>query len=237
MNRPMAPVAGVDACRGGWVAIVVDESGFVDSRLAPTFREILDRTPGAAEIGVDIPIGLPAEGARAADIAAREFVGPRRNSVFPTPTRAALAAATYAEARSVFPSLSAQSYALGKKILEVGLSLDERLFEVHPEVSFAALAGRHLQHPKRSWNGLIERLRLLSAEGIELPDVLAGGGQARMTCSTQPSRPGQHRERRAARHRRFPTILQFRTVGPSPSGTKRASSSLRVHTTMWKVIP
>jgi predicted RNase H-like nuclease len=116
----MAPVAGVDACRGGWVAIVVDGSGFVDSRLAPTFREILDRTPGAAEIGVDIPIGLPADGARAADIAAREFVGPRRNSVFPTPTRAALAAATYAEARSVFPSLSAQSYALGKKILEVG---------------------------------------------------------------------------------------------------------------------
>jgi predicted RNase H-like nuclease len=146
--------------------------------LAASFAEVVSGLRDATVIAVDIPIGLPSEGARAADIAAREFVGPRRSSVFPTPTRAALAAANYAEARSVLPSLSAQSFALGAKILEVERCLSERVFEVHPEVSFAALAGRHLRYSKRSWNGQMERRRLLGAEGIDLPDELDGGEAA-----------------------------------------------------------
>jgi predicted RNase H-like nuclease len=90
----------------------------------------------------------------------------------------ALGASTYAEARELLPSLSAQSFALRKKILEVEASLEERVFEVHPEVSFAALAGRHLQHSKRSWNGHMDRRRLLSAAGIALPDELRAGRAA-----------------------------------------------------------
>ncbi len=41
-------------------------------------------------------------------------------------------------------------------------------------MSFATLAGTHLQHPKRTWNGLMERRRLLAAAGIELPADLPG---------------------------------------------------------------
>src|SRR5205823_2691454 len=59
--------------------------------------------------------------------------------------------------------------------LEVEVALEERIFEVHPEVSFAALAGRHLAHPKRSWNGQMERRRLLAEHGLEVPDELAAG--------------------------------------------------------------
>ena len=168
-------VAGVDACRSGWVAVVTDDGRFAESLLAPTFAGLLDALRGATEIGVDIPIGLPVDGRRAADEAARAFVGPLRSSVFRTPPRAALVAATYAEARRVLPSLSAQSFALRQKILEVESCLQERVFEVHPEVSFAALAGRHLRESKRSWNGQMERRRLLCERGIELPDELAAG--------------------------------------------------------------
>jgi predicted RNase H-like nuclease len=171
-------VAGVDACRGGWIAIALDDGRFADSLFAFEFAQLLDSLASAAAVGVDIPIGLPDEGPRAADVAARAFVGPRRGSVFPTPPRAALLAATYAEAREVLPSLSAQSFALGKKILEVEGCLEERVFEVHPEVSFAALAGRHLRDSKRSWNGQMERRRLLSVAGIVLPDELAAGEAA-----------------------------------------------------------
>jgi predicted RNase H-like nuclease len=171
-------VAGADACRGGWVAITLDDGRVVDSLVAKTFTQLLRHLDAAAAIAVDIPIGLPSKGARAADVAARAFVGPRRSSVFPTPLRAALVAATYAEARRVLPSLSAQSFALGKKIREVEETLDERVFEVHPEVSFAALAGRHLRYSKRSWNGQMERRRLLAAAGIELPDELSAGQAA-----------------------------------------------------------
>lgn len=106
------------------------------------------------------------------------FVGPRRGSVFPTPPRAALLAASYADARRVLPSLSAQSFALGRKILEVAGCLQERVFEVHPEVSFAALAGRHLRHAKRTWNGQTARRLLLASAGIVLPDELAAGRAA-----------------------------------------------------------
>jgi len=170
--------AGVDACRGGWVAIVLNAGHFSDAHIAATFEQILGTLQYAEAVGVDIPIGLPSEGVRAADAAARAFVGPRRSSVFPTPPRAALAAATYAEGRQVLPSLSAQSFALGKKILEVEACLEDRAFEVHPEVSFAALAGHHLAHSKRSWNGQMERRRLLASAGIELPDELRAGQAA-----------------------------------------------------------
>jgi predicted RNase H-like nuclease len=173
----MTVVAGVDACKGGWVAIVVKDDQFTGSLLAATFAQLLSALADAAAVGVDIPIGLPSESGRGADRAARAFVGPRRNSVFPTASRAALDAPTYAEGRAIMPSLSAQSFALGKKILEVDSCLEQRVFEVHPEVSFAALAGRHLLHSKKSWNGQMERRRLLATAGIELPDAL-GVGQA-----------------------------------------------------------
>jgi predicted RNase H-like nuclease len=170
-------VAGVDACKGGWVAIVVEDDQFSGSLHAATFGQLLGALADAVAIGVDIPIGLPSVSGRGADRAARAFVGPRRSSVFPTASREALNAPTYAEGRTIMPSLSAQSFALGKKILEVDSCLEERVFEVHPEVSFAALAGRHLLHSKKSWNGQMERRRLLATAGIELPDEI-GVGQA-----------------------------------------------------------
>jgi predicted RNase H-like nuclease len=174
----VARVVGVDACRGGWVAIVLDDGSFKDSFLASSFVEVLRAVADAVAVGVDIPIGLPEVESRAADVEARLFVGPRRNSVFPTPPRAPLAAATYADARSLHPSLSAQSFALARKILEVEQCLEDRVYEVHPEVSFRELAGRHLQHPKRSWNGHTERRKLLRDAGISLPTPLAAGSAA-----------------------------------------------------------
>jgi len=170
--------AGIDACRGGWVAVVLEAGQFADARFAATFMELLSVVEDAEAVGVDIPIGLPSQGVRAAEAAARAFVGPRRNSVFPTPPRATLMAATYADARQVLPSLSAQSFALRKRILEVEACLEDRVFEVHPEVSFAALAGRHLNYSKGSWNGQMERRRLLAAASIDLPDDLPTGQAA-----------------------------------------------------------
>jgi len=71
-------VAGVDACRGGWIAVAVDADQFADSISAPTFAKLLSRVPDARVVGVDIPIGLPSVGVRAADVAARVFVGAPR---------------------------------------------------------------------------------------------------------------------------------------------------------------
>ena len=222
----MTRVAGVDACRGGWVAVVVDAGQFADSLSAPTFVQLLGRLQDARAVGVDHPIGLPSESVRAADVAARAFVGRRRSCVFPTPPRPALVAATYAEARGVLPSLSAQSFALGKKILEVEACLEERVFEVHPEVSFAALAGRPLRRSKRSWNGQMERRQLLASAGIELPTSWTPARPRPMTSLMRQSERGRPPGRRAARPQHSRLTHPCTRGAQSQSGTSRPRSSL-----------
>ena len=50
---------GLDACRGKWLAVVLDEGRFDDARLASDAAALVNAWPDAAAIGVDIPIGLP----------------------------------------------------------------------------------------------------------------------------------------------------------------------------------
>jgi predicted RNase H-like nuclease len=178
-------VLGVDAYKGGWVALVHANGAEVGCRLYGHFSELIGDHPDARIIAVDIPIGLPEKGSRQADVEARRFVGPRRSSVFPTPPRAVLEAPNFEEALSLAqglggPGISRQSFALAPKILEVDAvaSDDERIVEVHPEVSFCAMADRSIEFPKKSWNGLLLRRQLLKENGILLPDDLSEGGLA-----------------------------------------------------------
>jgi hypothetical protein len=123
----MTLIAGVEAFRGGRAAILLDGGAFAASVFAASFAQLLGALENAEVVGVDIPVGLSEEGPRPADLAARCFVGPRRNSVFRTPPRPCLLAATYAEARTHLPSLSAQSFTLRNKILEVKRFLEKRI--------------------------------------------------------------------------------------------------------------
>ena len=173
--EPVRPdrVAGVDMATGGWAVVVLEGNRVVDAFRCETFADAL--LVDATVIAVDVPIGLPESGARPADTAARRFAGPRAGSVFPTPPREVLEAETYADARRIAlertgKSVSAQSYALARRILEVDelARTDERVVEVHPEVSFAELARRPLSSKHRI-GGLVERRRVLEEAGIDLP--------------------------------------------------------------------
>ena len=167
---------GVDAARGGWIAVALRGGAFVDAVLERRFPALLERFPDAIVVGVDVPIGFADVGARRrADEAARAVVGARRSSVFFTPPRAALEAPTYGEARALAPGTSAQGWALRTAILDVDRVRDPRVHEVHPEVSFAVLARAPLPFAKRTWNGQHERRRLLASAGIELPERLDAG--------------------------------------------------------------
>jgi len=97
--------------------------------------------------------------------------------VFAAPPLEALAAESYEAANSLLaargaPKLSRQSWALVPKILEAAeiAAADDRIIEVHPEVSFSHMAGGHISWSKKSWNGLMLRRSLLAAEGITVPD-------------------------------------------------------------------
>lgn len=176
-------VLGIDAAgTHGWVGIVLDVGGFVSVRTG-NLRELIDWAEPVALIGIDIPIGHVPAGSRRADVEARRFVGPRGSSVFGAPRLEALAGGSYRDANAELvaagvPKMSRQAWALLPKMAEAAdvAAHDHRVFEVHPEVSFCALGGEHLQWPKKSWNGLNERRRLLVDAGIDLPEQMADLG-------------------------------------------------------------
>src|SRR6266498_5901111 len=69
-----------------------------------------------------------------------------------------------------WPKPSIQSYGMRHRIIEIArlAAADERIVEVHPEVSFRELLGRTLS-PKRTGSGGSERRLALARAGIDLP--------------------------------------------------------------------
>ena len=162
-------VVGVDGYPRGWVAVALLDGRFQSATSHRDIGSVSAAFEEAECIGVDIPLGA---GPREADRLARAFVGPRGSSVFPAPGLAARAALSYAEAGG---GISRQAFALVPKILEVEAAEDGRIVEVHPEVSFCALKGGHLEEPKTTWNGFMERRRLLAGAGIRIPERIENG--------------------------------------------------------------
>lgn len=172
--------------RGAWVAVTLSDGSFDRAFVVSSLAEVPAACPAAAVIVVDIPLGLPTTWPRAADQQARDFVGPRRSSVFFTPVRAAVALADYpaAVAASVAATgkgISRQAHALSRMILDAEpvAESDERIYEGHPEVTFREIANEPLLDPKASWNGMQRRLALLAAEGIHLPRHAGEAGHVR----------------------------------------------------------
>lgn len=191
-----ARVLGVDACKSGWIGIALTGGATGETTTAYTATDIEElvavaHTNGPVQVvAIDMPIGLPDAGTRRADQLARAAIGARRSSVFITPVRAALEAPDHATAIAVNQhatgaGVSAQAFALRRKLLEVDawvrharIQAGVRVVEVHPEVSFATLAGRPLPDSKRTWAGAIHRRRLLAEAGIVLDDDLESAGSA-----------------------------------------------------------
>jgi predicted RNase H-like nuclease len=182
-------LAGVDGCRGGCFAVLghyaaglaFDEVRFA---LCEKFAQVLTLPEQPAIIAVDIPIGLldcACPGGRLCDRAARRMlVLGRASSVFSPPLRAALSASDYRSAlRLNGCGMSKQAYNIAHKIREVDQlmqpSLQRRIYEAHPELTFRALAGKSLKHNKKTSAGQRERLELLKAHfGAIKPEVLRG---------------------------------------------------------------
>jgi len=88
----MVQSVGVDGCPGGWVAVELVDGHFRSALFRSAVLDILAAFATSVAVGVDVPIGLPESGYRAADLAAYRFVGARRSSVFMTPIRELLEA-------------------------------------------------------------------------------------------------------------------------------------------------
>ena len=181
-------VLGVDGCRDGWVGVAADP-GAPRAYAAPDLLALValaEADGPLVRVGVDIPIGLLDAGWREADRLAAASLGRRRASIFRTPVRAALEAPDHASGvrtsnEASGAGFSIQAWGLRTKVFEVDLVVrggDDRITEVHPELSFARMAGRPAQHPKKTWAGQQERLRLLDDAGIDLARLTGDAGSA-----------------------------------------------------------
>lgn len=180
-------VAGVDGCKAGWIVVTRPLEGASPPTVAvvPRFRDILaDET--LAVLAVDMPIGLPDRagiGGRGPERCVRPHLGMRQSSVFSVPSRAAVSCTDYREACAVAlatsdppKKVSKQAFYLFPKIREIDAlmtpELEERVFEVHPELAFWRLnGGAPMSLPKKVKNaaspaGLDQRAALLAAHGF-----------------------------------------------------------------------
>ena len=199
----VALIAGVDGRRGGWAVALVTLGGsrpvvawhVVGGQDAEGFRAVLELVRDADAVGLDCPIGLPADRWRPCDLLAKKRLGRGSARVFLTPPRPVLAAPTYPEARLVARDLlsgrgvSAQSYGLRRVVLAVDEVLSTcgvrggpgapelpprpDVVEVHPELSFMAHAGRAPGDPLPSKKTAAGRAARLAGLGRWVPDAVA----------------------------------------------------------------
>ena len=150
----MTILAGVDGCSFGWLCITKDlENGTLKSMIFKSAGELFAQIPAPAVFSIDIPIGLTDSGPRQCDIQARRLLGSRRGtSVFPAPIRSVLNVKSRKEADKIHRSIDGRgvnvfSWGLYPRILDVDAELQKKsnlrnkVYEVHPEISFKALNG------------------------------------------------------------------------------------------------
>jgi predicted RNase H-like nuclease len=183
----MERVLGVDACKAGWVGVVLADAR-VSARVAGGIGELVAAVEAdgpLAAIAIDMPIGLADDCQRMADGLARGKVGTLRSSVFLTPVRAAFDAADHAAASAINigkigKGISIQMFGLRPKLLEVDDWVrrnPDRAVEAHPEVTFALMAHEPLTTRKHTWAGAQVRRQLLAGEGIVLNGDLGEAGR------------------------------------------------------------
>ena len=164
---------GVDGCKGGWVAAVLDHE---DIRLEKydSVESIVDRYPTFDAFLIDMAIGLRNSlDKNRPDDAAKKELGKKASTVFPIPSRDAVyaegeEAQKQANKRAFDKSLAKQSIAIIPKMRELDVFLNEhpeyknRILESHPEVSFARLNGAVVLSRKQEEPGPSQRLDILS---------------------------------------------------------------------------
>ncbi len=170
---------GVDGARGGWVGVRWDGTD-LSCAFAGTLAALVEESGPVAVVGVDMPFQLEVSATRASEDLARPLLGARRSSLFQSPSLGALdfadddylGANAWSKA-TAGRGISKQAWFLVPKIREVralAATYPVPVRECMPELSFRAMHGEPLAHPKTTWSGHALRLRLLRDQGIELPD-------------------------------------------------------------------
>ncbi len=174
----MKGFAGIDGCRGGWIAVIFD-----DSWKACLYKNIQCYWDNNKHIGlvlIDIPIGL--KGDRDCDKLARKMLpASRKSTIFNTPAAECLDIEDYKKASQINydicgKRLSKQSFYLMPKIREVDDFLDNSkearkvFYESHPELCFLSIPNKDFYN-KKGPHGRQQRLEFIKNIEPGLYDV------------------------------------------------------------------
>lgn len=173
---------GIDRCRGGWVVASATANDPIELSLFESIPDVLAATHNAPVVAIDMPLALPVSGRRPAEAELRQFLKSAARSVFDSPTRAALNAASRAEAQEINRArggvgISAQAWGLSGPIREARSALaghddQRRWWETHPETAFALMAGDGPLESKKTALGVGQRLALLRPVFGEVDQLL-----------------------------------------------------------------
>ena len=164
---------GVDGCRGGWIAAVLDHGDLRMERYED-LSSLIGEYPSFDAFLIDMAIGLRNSTKQIRpDEEARKELGPKASTVFPIPSRDAVyaegeEAQKQANIRTLGKSLAKQSLAIIPKIKELDTFLNDhpeyknKILESHPEVDFARLNGAVLMSRKKEEPGPTHRKAVLS---------------------------------------------------------------------------
>jgi len=183
-------VIGIDGCPSGWAAVLADGVNY-EVKLIDTadIEQLTELFTLADSVCIDMPIGLAGRGcpyghdpmsapleSRLCDREARRMLselGGNSSSVFGVARREGIYAADYASACAIQRALSGNAFSIQSwnitpkiraldRLFHEAPALSQRVFEAHPELSFAVYAGgRRLGH-KRSDEGRSQRLTVLA---------------------------------------------------------------------------
>ena len=101
MNMNDGRYLGVDGCRGGWIACILDHGDFRLERFS-SMEALFERYPEFDEFLIDMAIGLQssADQLRPDDLA-RKKLGKKSSTIFPVPCRQAVYAGSEEEQKRI----------------------------------------------------------------------------------------------------------------------------------------
>ncbi len=176
-KAPYKMLGGIVPCPGGWLIVPARLAGVTivaeEPMAVPTLIDVLEYKPKFEAAAIYIPIGFtdgPEGPFRPCDAEAREFVGwPRRIAVRPTPSRAALNAASRAEALELEPWLTCDDFRRFKWIREAERELQpfhqRSFFAAQPDLTFSQMNDDvPLTTSPYHEDGVLERMALIRSK-------------------------------------------------------------------------
>ena len=190
LPTPGRSIAGIDGCKRGWVMVRRDDEGQFEKLIVGALYDL----PPTDFLLIDIPIGLPDSGRRNCDVIARRVLGSKRGRSVFSGARRPLLSMKSRECAHVWGrkqdklGVNMQLWAILPKMREadcwIRAASSLAVREGHPELSFYAVAGRPMEHNKKTAAGRNERLNALTgfvdeANVHEWLDRTRGAGTAR----------------------------------------------------------